>query len=92
MVDRYSKTYGPTDFEYCLLAALLDPNWSSLAIERVGWALSAWGYRFTAVPVEQGLNPDPCQTEKQEATAKGAFAFLAERVAKIAFPRKSEEV
>ena len=30
-VDRYSETYGLTDFEYCLLAALLGPNRSSLA-------------------------------------------------------------
>jgi hypothetical protein len=39
MVDRYNEIYGPADFEYCLLAALLGPNWSSLAIERVGLSL-----------------------------------------------------
>ena len=59
MVDRYRETYGPTDFEYCLLAALLDPNWSSLAIEKVRWALSARAYCFAAVPLELGLNPNP---------------------------------
>ena len=73
IVDRYSETYGPTDFEYCLLAALLGPNCSSLAIEKVGWAFSGRGYSFTAVPVEQGLNPDPCQTEKQKAPTRGAL-------------------
>jgi hypothetical protein len=31
IVDRYSETYGPTGFEYCLPAALLGPNRSSLA-------------------------------------------------------------
>ena len=54
IVGRYSETYGPTDLEYCLLAALLVPNCSSLVIERMGWALAPRAYSFAAVLVEQG--------------------------------------
>ena len=50
-VDRYSETYGPTDFEDCLVAALLGPNRSSLAIERVGLTCACgagWDGRFAS--------------------------------------------
>jgi len=59
IVDRYSETYGPTDFEYRLLAALIGPNRSSLAIERVGWPLRGRACGYAATPVEQGSHPRP---------------------------------
>ena len=88
IVDRYSETYGPTDFEYCLLAALLGPNWSSLAIERVGWALRPRGIHaclrlrvltgaFSAALVEQGSHPQPHSAKKTKGPVKGPLIFLA---------------
>ncbi len=74
IVDRYSETYGPTDFEYCLLAALLGPNRSSLAIERVGWALRAVNCGCAAARLEQGSHPQSSR-RKCERPRMGPFAF-----------------
>ena len=84
-VDRYSETYGPTDFGYCLLAALLGPNRSRLAIERVGLTcafgaaslivLRSMTCSFAAALVEQGSKAHTALGEKTKWPHKGAISF-----------------